>query len=336
MYCIKPVIQIHDKQLIREYGKSFISYKFFNAKAFIGWYIAKGKVSIYPCKQCLPCINMKRYHWVKKCILERQCWKYTYFVTLTYNDDNLPNQLVSNDVSKFFKYLRFLIKPYKLRYLCAGEYGSKTERPHYHAIIFTDYEFDLDFLKNTWNGPLFDCALMNKAWRHKGFIWVAFDIDFKSFPYVVSYSNKMKLKQSVNLDKKAFNATIEKIYSDTNLTGFMKYLSFDLLYKPSFKPEFLVSSKSPPIGSSVPHASVGWGQIPSSLLKWWLNYNYDYSKVGTHSQRDDVVLALQELDNRKKGWLEFCETHDLYRLIESNKQMLEKRLLKVERKLINS
>jgi hypothetical protein len=37
---------------------------------------------------------------------------------------------------KFMKRLRDRIKPLKIRFFHCGEYGDKTRRPHYHALIF--------------------------------------------------------------------------------------------------------------------------------------------------------------------------------------------------------
>ena len=60
------------------------------------------------------------------------------FLTLTYNDDNLPPNasLVKADLQKFFKRLRKRLGDRKIRYFACGEYGDQTQRPHYHAIIF--------------------------------------------------------------------------------------------------------------------------------------------------------------------------------------------------------
>lgn len=63
------------------------------------------------------------------------------FITLTYNDLKIPktkagiNQLDKKDFQKFIKRLRKKINV-KIRYYAVGEYGTKTNRPHYHAIIF--------------------------------------------------------------------------------------------------------------------------------------------------------------------------------------------------------
>lgn len=59
------------------------------------------------------------------------------FITLTYNDENLPRDgsLVKKHFQDFMKRLR-KNTGVKLRYFVCGEYGEQTFRPHYHAIIF--------------------------------------------------------------------------------------------------------------------------------------------------------------------------------------------------------
>ena len=60
-----------------------------------------------------------------------------FFITLTYDDAHLPyNQSLSvRDFQLFMKRLR---KEFGsgVRFFHCGEYGEKTGRPHYHAILF--------------------------------------------------------------------------------------------------------------------------------------------------------------------------------------------------------
>ena len=64
-----------------------------------------------------------------------------HFLTLTYDDEHIiitgnnEPTLYKRDVQLFLKSLRKLQKQ-KIKYYFVGEYGGKTDRPHYHAIIF--------------------------------------------------------------------------------------------------------------------------------------------------------------------------------------------------------
>jgi hypothetical protein len=67
------------------------------------------------------------------------------FLTLTYNTDNVPINkegwmtLHKRDLQLYFKRLR-KANSQQLKYFAVGEYGAKTERPHYHIILFNAKE----------------------------------------------------------------------------------------------------------------------------------------------------------------------------------------------------
>nr|WEY17963.1 MAG: replication initiation protein [Microvirus Sku126] len=327
MLCTKPLIRLWDKKYIDKYSALFVSYKHFKEKKALSNLCKSGKVEMFPCRSCLACLNMSRYHWVKKLELEKLSWKYTYFITITYNDDNLPDELKVRDLQNFIKYLRKLIAPAKLRYFGAGEYGNKTKRPHYHIIIFTDYEFSLSYLKSTKSGLLYSCELMEKAWKHKGYIWVAFDFNSASFAYVATYSNKNFLKQYQNQIVKDFNYCKNTIYSNDELSGFNKYVIVDSLVSNIIfsKSEFLIFSKKPPLGSM--QKSI---KSPSSLLKW-LDKENDKKYIDRYETNADgkkyaiwkaieyeKSIWLKELEKRKKEYDVFLKNNDLYNTIETN------------------
>lgn len=77
---------------------------------------------------------------------EAQLYESNWFATFTYRDEDLPESrsLEYDDFQRMMKRLRKRIRGqvpgpkgnYPLRFFCAGEYGSKRKRPHYHAILF--------------------------------------------------------------------------------------------------------------------------------------------------------------------------------------------------------
>lgn len=75
-----------------------------------------------------------------------------HFVTLTYNDETIPKTksglqtLQKTDLQKFFKRLR-KVSIDKISYYAVGEYGSETQRPHYHIILFNA---DINDIENSW------------------------------------------------------------------------------------------------------------------------------------------------------------------------------------------
>lgn len=73
---------------------------------------------------------------------EKVSWN-AMFVTLTYDTKYVPitpsgyMNLCKEDVQLFFKRLRYFEHDNRnIKYYCAGEYGSKSWRPHYHIILF--------------------------------------------------------------------------------------------------------------------------------------------------------------------------------------------------------
>ena len=97
-----------------------------------------------PCGRCLECLKLRVNSWYVRLLAERNNSTSALFITLTYDDDYLPysdNGLMCldyRDTQLFWKRLRKLHHKDdpKIRYFLVGEYGSKTHRPHYHAIVF--------------------------------------------------------------------------------------------------------------------------------------------------------------------------------------------------------
>lgn len=92
----------------------------------------------FPCGQCMHCRINKSREWKHRIMLESLSHVENCFVTLTYNDENLPEDGSVNpaEVTKFLKRLRKVIYPMKVRYFIVGEYGETSWRPHYHACLF--------------------------------------------------------------------------------------------------------------------------------------------------------------------------------------------------------
>lgn len=99
---------------------------------------------IVPCGRCPLCKGRRIAAWAFRLQQQERVSENSHFITLTYGTENLKftengrPTLAKRDVQLFIKRLRKLQSPGmpKLKYYCAGEYGSKTFRPHYHIIIF--------------------------------------------------------------------------------------------------------------------------------------------------------------------------------------------------------
>jgi len=122
-----------------------------------------------PCGYCHECQTNWVKQWQVRILLEARAHKYNYFVTLTYSSENVPIAvsndefyltLVANDLLRWIKKLR---KKRFLRYFAIGEYGSHTQRPHYHAIIFTDEVLKPLDIQKSWSKGLIRMDPLNPA-----------------------------------------------------------------------------------------------------------------------------------------------------------------------------
>lgn len=92
-----------------------------------------------PCSKCVACRRRRASHWSFRLNEELKVSSSCRFITLTYatppiTENGYPT-LRKKDLQDFFKRLRHKTTN-KLKYYAVGEYGTKTHRPHYHAIVF--------------------------------------------------------------------------------------------------------------------------------------------------------------------------------------------------------
>lgn len=160
-----------------------------------------------PCGHCLGCRLDHANMWATRITLEAKQWKKCCFVTLTYNNPNLPlkdNQptLIKKDLQDFLKRLRYYekgvetwIHPFKeieenpIRYFACGEYGPKGGRPHYHLAIFNWIPDDLEKYKQNKHGDwAFKSKKLQEIWG-KGFVVVE-ELNFTTAAYIARYVQK--------------------------------------------------------------------------------------------------------------------------------------------------
>lgn len=112
-----------------------------------------------PCGKCGACRHNRRSDWTFRLKQELKVAKSCFFLTLTYEDCNLPTTehgevtLCKKDFQLFMKRLRkenLKNNDLPLRYYAVGEYGTKTNRPHYHAILFNLHPKTLFKLDQIW------------------------------------------------------------------------------------------------------------------------------------------------------------------------------------------
>ncbi|AJK28271.1 putative replication initiation protein [Eel River basin pequenovirus] len=140
-----------------------------------------------PCGQCIGCRLERSRQWAMRCMHEAQLHDDNCFLTLTYDDEHLPEDgsLDVKHFQDFMKRLRERIKPRKVRFFHCGEYGEQTLRPHYHALLF-GFDFPDRVFYTTRNGNSLDISpTLQELWGH-GFCTVG-ALTFESAAYVARY-----------------------------------------------------------------------------------------------------------------------------------------------------
>lgn len=193
---------------------------------------------VIPCGQCIGCRIDYSRTWAVRCMLESEYHDENWFLTLTYDDEHVPwndyvdketgelkqiQTLVKSDVQKFHKRLRSRLEYMGLSgfsYFCAGEYGDRTARPHYHDLAFglpLSQINDFEKWKDTQYGTLYTSKFLDGVWQN-GRVIIG-DVTYRSCAYVARYIVKKKKGKASGY------------YTDYNLC-----------------PEFTLVSKSPSVG----------------------------------------------------------------------------------------
>lgn len=133
-----------------------------------------GKLYNVPCHRCQGCRIDRRKFWERRITSEFVKWR-SAFVTLTYNDENLPYNegaivptIRNNDVRKYIDRLRHRVNKLtaipklctkKFHYVACTEYGSRTARPHIHLLLLgLDFKYFKKMITEEWGKGIVDCG----------------------------------------------------------------------------------------------------------------------------------------------------------------------------------
>lgn len=210
-----------------------------------------------PCGQCSGCRLEKSRQWALRCVHENSLHQDSYFLTLTYDEEHLPEDsgLNKKHLSDFIKrYRQKLRRDYgkhkKIRFYACGEYGEENKRPHYHAIIYGHSPTDLMVYGTTRDkNTLYTSDYIAGLWPYGRHIIGA--VTFESAAYVARY-----IMKKVNINENTpehLRRTYERVDPETGE-------AFTVI------PEYTVMSRRPGIGQ-------GW-----------------YKKFGEETYRDDYII----------------------------------------------
>lgn len=160
----------------------------------------------FPCGKCMSCRIQRTQEWTIRLIHEGMYHDDSLFITLSYNDNSLPDDgsLDPVELCNFWKRFRKELGR-KIRYYSVGEYGDNMSkdyylsmygrpfgRPHYHAIVYgvNRDDFEPHSLRGKYS---------HKSWQ-QGFIDVD-DFNYNTGSYVCGY-----------IQKKLFGKKAEEVY----------------------------------------------------------------------------------------------------------------------------
>lgn len=195
------------------------------------------------CGQCIGCRLERSRQWAIRCHHEASLWENNCFITLTYNDEHLPEDrsLQLRDYQLFMKRLRKAYGP-GIRFFHCGEYGERFGRPHYHAILF-----NLDFQdKKLWkmvNGlPLFTSGELSELWPF-GYSSVG-AATFSSAAYVARYIMKKQTGAGADVLKEIEDPATGAVH----LRKHYEWIDPETGQVHSRRPEYVTMSRRPGIG----------------------------------------------------------------------------------------
>ena len=279
-----------------------------------------------PCNSCLQCRLDYSKRWADRCMLEAMYHDENAFITLTYDDKNVPlvdgvdpvtgelkkfKTLRKKHFQDFMKRFRNIVneipkekrkfyngrKYYRkgddkfkeIRYMASGEYGSQTNRSHYHAIIFGWYPSDDDIVllgKNELGQDYYGSATLAKAWPY-GFHVIG-KADWNSCAYVARYV----VKKMFPFEKNFYEAC-------------------------NIEPEFILMSRRPGIGA-----------------QWYEDHKeeyYNFSKTYLKTQNGSHSIGSVKYFDRKVA----KECPELYEDMIKNRVWFAKHRKALEKKQTN-
>lgn len=200
-----------------------------------------------PCGKCPECCRDYYTSWATRGSRELAAWDSSLFVTLTYSDEHLPpnNSLRKKDVQDFIKRLKKHFGSSKgnpIRQIYCGEYGARTRRPHYHAILFNcDFADKSPFRRTERGDQVFTSRTLTNLWGNGNV-----EFGFAS-PGSIAYLFKYILKKKSRKEKE------KPLYIERD------GITWEVAH------EFIEASRNPGIGA--------WMRDSKSLKKGYLSVN---------------------------------------------------------------
>lgn len=164
-----------------------------------------------PCGYCVGCRTTRTREWTVRVMHEAQMHLENCFITLTYEDQHLPEngQLEYEDWQIFIRALRDKTGK-KIRFYMAGEYGTQLGRPHFHAALFGYSPHDQVPCKTGLKHTLYKSEELTNIWK-KGFVSVG-ELTPQSAAYTAGYIAKKMVGEKAKAHYTKFNPVTGEWY----------------------------------------------------------------------------------------------------------------------------
>lgn len=304
MSCLHPLVAQPTGRLTengkREY--KIIGLGTFNQSKEDRGHVSDGSIPI-PCGKCIGCRLDYSRAWADRMMLELDHTKKAVFVTLTYDNDHVPFlenvegqfctlTLCKRDAQLFMKRLRKRFSDREIRFYLSGEYGSTTERPHYHAIIFglslDDFPDKLVRGKNELGQIHYSSEILAGIWKN-GFV-VLGDVSWQTCSYVSRYVSK-KVFQCPTIGETFFGA----------------------------EPEFSIMSRNPGIGGKFLEDNPR--QVDTS--KWFVFGKPEGIRPGRFFTEKIALQFPEKFDKIKEEKRAFARDRNYLKLLKTDLSLVE-------------
>ncbi|AYP28835.1 MAG: putative replication initiation protein [Microviridae sp.] len=123
---------------------------------------------------------------------ESQLHEENQFITLTYDDENIPwdGSLNKKHFQDFMKRYRKYLGDKRISYFMCGEYGEQLNRPHYHALIFGHEFSDRELWFSREGVNTYVSESLQKLWKF-GFSTVG-NLNWETAAYCARYALKKR------------------------------------------------------------------------------------------------------------------------------------------------
>lgn len=200
MPCVNPLQATYR---LRSDGKKDVSFSTERARRFYAGekLDSDGSYLSLPCGKCMPCRLERSRQWAVRIMHEAQLYRDNCFLTLTFDDNHLAKMCPNGSLDR--RHMQLFMKRLRdcrddnilssdpsvgIRVFYCGEYGEKSQRPHYHLCLFNCDFGDRQYLKMV-NGYRYDTsAAVRRLWPYGNNILG--DLSFESAAYVARYCTK--------------------------------------------------------------------------------------------------------------------------------------------------